>query len=183
MKNKSVFSVCILLSVCVVGFVGCSNQIQPQNRSAPKHLLKWAVTDEMLTDFTDEEEKSILEAFNVVIPENEDAHVHSFYFSENDRNSTSSHFDFILEIEGVKDYEFFFGANTTRISENGLSGKSWNEIVEDYPPEYYVTYFETFSTDPKAQAEEHKQMISALKPLYEELAMKRHSETLQSTEN
>lgn len=85
--------------------------------------------------------------------------------------------DFVLEIDGVKDYEAFFAANTLRIKENGMKGKSWNEIHDCYPPEYYLTYFESFYSNPDYQSDEDKEMISALKSLYDEIYESKNNHT------
>ena len=123
--------------------------------------------DKMLIGFNEEQENRILEAFNVVIPKNdEDAYVYSFYFTKENKRMK-----FILEIDGVKDYDAFFQANTGRIKENGLLGKSWNEIGNTYLPmeAYYVTYYESFSYENNFLSDEDKEMMSALSALYDEL--------------
>lgn len=165
-------TVVVLPLLVLFNLSGCSAVSSSQDASAPKHLLPWAVTDRMLLDFTIEEEKSILESFKVVIPEDESAHVHSFYYE-----SEKNRLDFVLEIEGVSDYEAFFAANTLRIHENGLKGKSWNEIHDCYPPEYYLTYYESFYSNPDYQSDEDKEMISALKSLYDEIYESKNNQT------
>lgn len=76
------FSIVTLSLFVLFNLGGCSAINSSQDPSTTKHLLPWAVTDRMLLDFTIEEEKSILESFKVVIPEDENAHVYSFYFAE-----------------------------------------------------------------------------------------------------
>lgn len=167
------------LSLFVLSYIGwCMVTNSLENNPSPKHLLQWAATDKMLIDFTDEEEKKILNCFNVVIPElEENAHVHSFYFDE--EITKGSHvqpemisMNFVLEIDGVKDYEAFFSANAARIDDNGIKGKSWNEILNLYPPEYeyYLTYFESFKFYSDCQSDqEEEEMAVALKSLYNEI--------------
>ena len=121
----------------------------------------------LLVGFTEEQENRLLEAFNVVIPESEEeAYVYSFYYSQD-----SDYLIYILEIDGVKDYDAFFQANSGRVKENGLSGKSMNEILDPYPSmtAYYVTYEEFFYSETSLQTDEEKEMLSVLSALYDEL--------------
>lgn len=165
-----VFIICVLL----VGATGWSVYTYLKNAytndpSVKRHLISDMRyhEDRMLIEFNEEQENIILEAFNVVIPENEEeAYVYSFYFSEDD-----DHIKYILEIDGVKDYDAFFQANTGRIKENGLLGKSWNEIGKTYLPmtAYYITYYESFYAKTNLQGDEEKEMLSVLSSLYDEL--------------
>ena len=158
-----------IICVLLVGITGCSVNTYNEDTSTKRHLfsyMRWG-EEKMLVGFTEEQEKRILEAFKVVIPENEDdAYVYSFYFSDDD-----DHLNFTLEIDGVKDYDAFFQANSGRVKENGLSGKSSNEIFKRYLPieSYYVTYDESFYSEAKLQSDEEKKMISVLSTLYNEL--------------
>lgn len=178
-ERKNFLPLFLVLSIC---FAGCSIYSSIENptkaSSEPKHVLSWLSRKDLLTDFTDDEEKSILEAFNVVIPENENAYVYSLcFYEENDYPTQSDgYINFILEIGGVEDYEAFFEANTSRIKENGLAGISYNELFEEYPPKYYITYWEMFSSNPKWRPEEDKEMASALETLWEELSEARKNE-------
>ena len=174
-KLLSVFSIFTLLFI-LFNIVGCTVKKSSEDNSAPEHLLQWAATDRMLLDFTDEEEKNILECFKVVIPESEEsAYVHSFYFDEEITRGAQAQPEmtrmrFVLEIDGVKDYEAFFSANAARIAENGMHGKSWNQIHELYPPEYYLTYCENFVFYSDYQSKEDtEEMAVALKSLYNEI--------------
>ncbi|MCH5195065.1 MAG: hypothetical protein J1F28_00040 [Oscillospiraceae bacterium] len=121
----------------------------------------------MLVGFTEEQENRILEVFNVVIPENEEeAYVYSFYFTKENKLMK-----FILEIDGVKDYDAFFLANSGRVKENGLLGKSMNEVLNPYPSvtAYYITYNEFFSYENNFLSDEDKEMMSVFSTLYDEL--------------
>lgn len=163
-NTLKIFLVVIILLTIVANVTGCSVY---QNHDTPLHINRYE-SKYILTDFTKEEENSILNAFNVVIPEEEDkAYVYSFYFAEKkSNNSEYGDLTFVLEIDGVVDYKAFFEANTARIGENGIYGTSLNELLEYYPPEYYITYLEHFYSNPAAQSEEHKEMISELKKCY-----------------
>ncbi|MCH5195752.1 MAG: hypothetical protein J1F28_03505 [Oscillospiraceae bacterium] len=169
--NRMVSNLLKVAIICVllVGVSGCSADISTKDTPTKRHLFSYMQWNEekMLVGFNEEQENRILEAFNVVIPENEEeAYVYSFYFSEDD-----DHLNFTLEIDGVKDYNAFFQANSGRIKENGLSGKSSNEIFKRYLPmeSYYVTYDESFYSKTKLQSDEDKEMISILSTLYDEL--------------
>ena len=158
-----------IICVLLVGVSGCSVGTYSNDTSSKRHLFSYMQWNEekMLVGFNEEQENRILEAFNVVIPENEgEAYVYSFYFSED-----NDHLNFTLEIDGVKDYNAFFQANSGRIKENGLSGKSSNEIFKRYLPmeTYYVTYDESFYSKTKLQSDEDKEMLSVLSALYDEL--------------
>ena len=164
-----VFILCVLL----VSVTGCSVNTSANDTPTKQHLFSYMRWNEekILVGFSEEQEKRILEAFNVVIPENEkEAYVYSFYFSED-----NDHMNFTLEIDGVKDYDAFFQANSGRVKENGLSGKSSNEIFKRYSPieSYYVTYDESFYSEAKLQSDEEKEMISVLSALYNELKKKK----------
>lgn len=169
-------SLFILFNIC-----GCKVKNSLEYTSTSKHLLQWAATDRMLLEFTDEEEKKILECFNVVIPESEEsAHVHSFYFDEEITKGSQVQpeiirMNFVLEIDGVNDREAFFSANAARIDDNGIKGKSWNEILDLYPPEYYLTYFESFNFYSNYQSDEDmEKMAIALKSLYNEICERKN---------
>lgn len=168
-----------IVIICVLSFsmTGCSlyTNIYKDyadkfiDRSEKRHPFSWVgmQKDKMLVEFTEEQEKKILEAFNVVIPENEEeAYVYSFYFSKYE-----DYLNYILEIDGVKDYDAFFKANAGRVKENGLDGKSENELMKYYHPmtEYYISYLEVFYADPYAQTDEDKEMNDTLKSLYNEI--------------
>ena len=181
-KLLSIFSVFTLSLFVLFNIGGCTVKNSSEYTSAPKHLLQWAATDRMLLDFTDEEEKKILECFKVVIPESEEnAYVHSFYFDEEVTKGSQVQpemlrMHFVLEIDGVKDYEAFFSANEARIDENGIYGKSWNQIDDLYPPEYYLTYFESFNFYSDYQSDEDtEKMAVALKSLYNEICERKNN--------
>ncbi|MCH5203175.1 MAG: hypothetical protein J1F03_00425 [Oscillospiraceae bacterium] len=163
-----------ILCVFVFSVSGCSAYTYLKDKytndsSSKRHLsssMRWN-EDKMLFGFNKEQKNRILEAFNVVIPENEEeAYVYSFYFSEE-----NDYLKFILEIDGVKDYDAFFQANSGRVKENGLLGKSMNEVLDPYPSmtAYYITYEEFFYSEAKLQTDEDKEMIFALSALYNEL--------------
>lgn len=181
-KLLSFFPVFTLSLFVLFNIGGCTVKNSSEYTSAPEHLLPWAATDRMLLDFTDEEEKKILECFKVVIPESEgSAYVHSFYFDEETTKGSqvqpeTTRMRFVLEIDGVKDCEAFFSANAARIDENGMYGKSWNQIHDLYPPEYYLTYCESFNIYSDHQSDEDtEKMAVALKSLYNEICERKNS--------
>lgn len=181
-KSLRVFHIFTLSLFVLFNVGGCMEKNSLNYTSTPKHLIQWAATDRMLLDFSNEEEKKILECFKVVIPEDEEsAHVHSFYFDEEITKGSQVQpekirMHFVLEIDGVKDYEAFFSANTARIDENGIKGKSWNQIHDLYPPEYYLTYFESFNFYSDYQTDEDmEKMAVALKSLYNEICERKNN--------
>ncbi len=179
-KLLRVFPIFTLLFI-LSNIGGCTVRNSLEYASTPKHLLQWAATDRMLLDFTDEEEKKILECFKVIIPESEEnAYVHSFYFDEETTKGSQVQPEiirmrFVLEIDGVKDYEAFFSANASRMDDNGIKGKSWNQIHNLYPPEYYLTYFESvnFCSDYQSDEDMEKTAV-ALKSLYNQICERKN---------
>lgn len=169
--------ICFILCALLLSATGCYVEAYLRNEDVKDKLtevyenhklhLSYRDKNKMLVGFNEEQEKMILEAFNVVIPENEEeAYVYSFYFTEE-----NEHLKFILEIDGVKDYDAFFLANSGRVKENGLLGKSMNEVLNPYPSvtAYYITYNEFFSYENNFLSDEDKEMMSVFSTLYDEL--------------
>lgn len=178
-SNALKISSLIILMLTVVESVGCSLL---QKSDKPKHIYP-CNAKHTLTDFSEEEEKSILDAFNIVIPDEEgEAKVTAFYFNE-ERNTYGGvlavEWTSALEIDGVKDYESFFEANILRVRINEIDGLSLNELFEHYPPEYYITYLERYTDYPEESVktdqadEKNKKMLADLKKCYDDISEKR----------
>lgn len=103
---------------------------------------------------TEEEQNELLEAFNVVFPENEkEAFIYSFgvasLYSDSDRKL--ERYEYFIEIDGVGDYFTFYDSNSHRVEDNGLLGRSKNEnrhMDKNYEPtkkgeRYLLTYDES----------------------------------------
>ena len=102
---------------------------------------------------TEEEQNELLEAFNVIIPENErDAFIYSFGVASfySDANARPEQYEYFIEIDGVDDYFAFYEENSHRVGDNGLLGRSKNEnrhMDENFKPtkkgeKYLLTYDE-----------------------------------------
>ncbi len=102
---------------------------------------------------TEEEQNELLEAFNVIIPENEkEAFIYSFGVASfySDSNGKSKQYEYYIEIDGVNDYFAFYERNSHRVGDNGLLGRSKNENCHmngNYEPtkegeKYLLTYDE-----------------------------------------
>lgn len=100
---------------------------------------------------TKEEQKEVLEAFNVIIPENEkEAYIYSFGMASYypDFNGKPKQYEYFIEIDGVNNYFNFYEKNAHRANVNGTPDKSANEICDmdiNFKPtktgeQYYITY-------------------------------------------
>ena len=166
---KKISLVCILLTASVQ-VVRCSNRVVSREMEATKHILSPPYGEALLSDFTEDEEKRLLEAFNVCIPENEE-NARVLNFCKCERNSYSEQSEgylvFIIEIDGVEDYKAFFEENSSRVGEKGFYSGSLNENFGYYPPKYFITYYERFSLNPQELSEKEKESIAELTGVYE----------------
>lgn len=166
---KKISLVCILLTT-VVQIVRCSNRVVSREMAAPKHIFSPPYGEAVFSDFTEDEEKRLLEAFNVCIPENEE-NACVLNFCKYERNGSSEQSEgylvFMIEIDGVEDYKAFFEENSSRVWEKGFYSGSLNENFGYYSPKYFITYYEKFSLNPQELSEEEKESIAELTGVYE----------------
>lgn len=115
------------------------------------YLLIWNMTqhhfpgvpEDTLRDLTVEEQKEVLDAFDLIIPENEkNAYVYSFSCSGGGDERLLS---CMVEIGGVEDYEGFYAANT----QSDLW--AFNETTRDHRTDkhYFILYRGTVDTKMK----------------------------------
>ncbi len=158
--------VIVLLAVLII--LGCFviyDKIKDDD--SVHHLVQLRGDEEILTGFIPEEESRILSAFDVRIPKNEEnAHVVTFISGSRNKGITS----YIIEIDGVKDKEAFYAANSGR-----TMGKSVNEAdTRESGREYLVTYHERVITaegKKDKNADAHKKIAE----LYNEIKEKHGS--------
>lgn len=153
----------ILLSAVLLLLTGCGNN------GELRHCV--TVPKDALTSFSPEDERKLFTVFNIVVPEDEtEVYVRSFSRRVSDYVGSHHEIYFTIEIGGVKDYEAFYAANTGRIDENGLKGKSMNQIL-DYGSDYYIAYTELFFDNPRFLEEDDNQAVfDSFNNLYESLA-------------
>lgn len=104
------------------------------------HIVQLNGSELIISEFTPDEQRDILNAFDVVIPANEtNARLVSFMRGDRYEKITS----YIIEIDGISDYDAFFAANSGR-----ALGQSVNESdTRDSGIKYYITYHEQIVND------------------------------------
>lgn len=201
---KKIFSaVCALcIAVCICG---CSAE---NGETGLKHVVKYETGD--MSDFSDEKESRILEAFEVVFPENEsDAYIHAFVREYDVRDGAADGVYFWLEIGGVKDYDAFFKANEGRVKKTVIEptddpdteeneaetgepeiiyeNRSMNEeqsFVEGMTTgEYFITYGLYCSLKEDVAYPETYEFMQKLNAVYSDIEKSRSSEKQEDSEN
>lgn len=137
------------LPLTLLLLTGCGNS------SGLRHCVY--VPKDALTSFSEDDEQKLFEVFDIVVPENEtEVYVQTFARRYDDFLGYTQEVFFTIELGGVKDYEAFYAANTGRIGENGLEGKSMNQVL-NYGSDYYIAYVEHFVDDPRILKEDNDQ--------------------------
>lgn len=125
------------------------------------HFIAVNSNVDIISEFTQEEQNDILEAFDVVIPESESgARLASFMRNNRYGDLTG----YVIEIDGVKDYGGFFSANSGR-----NMGASLNETDprENKSPEYYyITYNEGPASHIKVPDDVHERIAELFDEMY-----------------
>ena len=104
------------------------------------HLVQLRGDEEIISEFTPEEEQKVLDAFDVKIPANETGARLSSFMHKRMNEKVSS---YVIEIDGVEDYDAFFRANSGR-----SLGQSVNEAdTRQNKKKYFITYNEHFADD------------------------------------
>ena len=133
------------------------------------HLVQLNKTEEIISDFTAEEQTDILDAFDVIIPEDEkNAHMASFMR----KNISDKAASYVIEIEGVKDYDAFFAANS-----DCTLGKSVNETdsrinTKKTKNKYYITYNMLITDNSKTQNNKISEAYIKIEELFNSLSAK-----------
>lgn len=127
------------------------------------HLVQLRGDERILSGFTQEDEQKILSAYDLHIPESEsDAHIVSFIKGSRNEKITS----YIIEIDGVKDEEGFYSANSHRSLE-----KAVNELdTRENGKKYYITYHERVTEGSKSG--NNNDAIEKIVSIYDELSEK-----------
>lgn len=99
--------------------------------------------ENMLCDFSSEEQAEILDAFGITFPDNEEnAYVYSFSYRYgiNADGPDPRVVSYAVEIGGVADYEAFYAANSQL--------KSFNETTKNFRTDrhYYIVYRNSVDT-------------------------------------
>ena len=119
--------------------------------------------ENMLCDFTPEEQAEILDAFGLVIPDNEKkAYVYSFSYQYGGVNGDDKRLiGYKTEIGGVEDYEGFYAANRGH--------KAFNETTSNFRTDrrYYIVYTDSVDT------EMEKSLYKKYSSLYDRLSENR----------
>ena len=129
-----------------------------------QHLIAQNGSETVLSDFTPDEQRQILDAFHITVPAQEpDARVTAFLRSNRNEKLCS----YVIEIGGVSDYDAFFAANAARDL-----GQSVNETgVPDPKKRYYITYNVHFVQDPEQRAKhEHAAAYDRIEALFAALS-------------
>ncbi len=124
------------------------------------HLVQFNGTEEIISEFTADEEENILKAFDVIIPENEGkAHLLSFMRkSMNDKAAS-----YVIEIDGVKDYDAFYSANSER--DLGKSVNETDNLKRKAKYKYYITYNELITSKNNKKSENYDQIVELFNSL------------------
>lgn len=124
----------------ILGILICMLIGKISESTSKHHLLQLKNDDDLIISkiFPDEQTK-ILDAFEVIIPDSEpEAFVSSFI-----RADRSGAVSYAIEIDGVRDYDAFFSANSERSAGQSLNEKYLRD--ESRPEKYYITYSERSS--------------------------------------
>ena len=117
--------------------------------------------ENMLCDFTPEEQAEILDAFGLVIPDNEKkAYVYSFSYAYGIgiNGQDNGLICYKTEIGGVEDYEGFYAANRRH--------KAFNETTSNFRTDrhYYIVYTDSVGTKmEKSLYEKYSSLYDRLK--------------------
>ncbi len=167
--RKNLYCFIVLFSFILL-LSGCCQDMNEKNNQKNRYLMGKNYT------FVYEIEKSVQEQIlgllNIKIPENEkDAYVFSFgykKFSTNDNVSA-----FIIEIDGVDDYDSFFSYNKGRVKENGIDGLSLNEYnglkYTDEESRLGISYYITYNDDFYDYNNEESEISKKLKEIFDNL--------------
>lgn len=150
MRKKLFIISAILLSISAMIVLFLINNKYKNNQDKLKHFFTKDV--EVITDLSIEEQKYLLELFNVQIPDTEpNAYIYSFQKYHYGSNIHA----YIIEFDNVISYRNFYEANAERIGKNGLPDVSCNQFesvsleqlrnnelsgIGDGKTDYYLTY-------------------------------------------
>ncbi|MBO5265968.1 MAG: hypothetical protein IJZ65_04475 [Ruminiclostridium sp.] len=124
MRKKLFIISAILLSISAMIVLFLINNKYKNNQDKLKHFFTKDV--EVITDLSIEEQKYLLELFNVQIPDTEpNAYIYSFQKYHYGSNIHA----YIIEFDNVISYRNFYEANNSRIGKNGLPDLSFNQIA------------------------------------------------------
>lgn len=130
------------------------------------HIVQLDGSEKIISEFTPDEVNDILSAFDIVISANEE-NAKLVSFIRGDRYDKIA--SYIIEIDGINDYNAFFAANSDR----GL-GRSVNEAdTRNTGTKYYITYHERIvngqkSRDRSKNAEAYNHIVALFEKLYSE---------------
>ncbi|MBD5130390.1 MAG: hypothetical protein HDT43_10810 [Ruminococcaceae bacterium] len=120
----------------------------------------------LVVDFTDEETERLLEAFDMVIPENEPNAKPRLLSTEDDRY-------YYLEFDGITDRQAFYDANKYDRKRYFKFSDTWNEVDDNGE---YTNYFAVRVQFKSGDEELKSPYITKIKPLYQEIFTERLNE-------
>lgn len=122
-----------------------------------------------LMDFSDEEASMIIDAFGLTIPENETDIVFRLFL--NSQNDSSGLYKYCLELDGIKDREALYNANSEQRKKGLSTGIFCLKTDEkgNYP--YYFTFVVKYKSDFGNVADDD--YVKTIESLYE-LLMRTH---------
>ena len=130
------------------------------------HIVQLDGSEKTISEFTPDEANDILNAFDIIIPEDEkNARLVSFIRGDRYDKITS----YIIEIDGINDYNAFFTANSDR-----ELGRSVNETdTRNTDTKYYITYHERIVNESKSRdSSKNTEAINNIAELFERLYSK-----------
>ncbi len=137
---------------------------------------------ERIYNLSEDEQKQVLEAFDVKIPENEtNAYVYSFgkkIIGGNRKDDVPSHVYF-MEIDKVNGYSAFYSHNFSRGEGNGFLPESDNELFISNKQNEYLTYSFWHSID--TENKEDKLIFNTLTDLFDKISQEHRLEERTSS--